>query len=280
MIDLKGMKDWKEVSKTVWTESPAGSSLAKDLEPGTKEFFETVLKKRINETDWLYNIINFEKLRGKKVIEVGCGVGYDAYYFLKHGAIYKGCDLSPVNVKRAIMHLKYYGYEADIFEADAERLPFESSSFDFYYSFGVLHHVPNFEKCLNEARRVLKEGGEGIIVVYNKNSIFYRITFFMYNFILKGNFLRYSINEYLGFIEYTTASVRPYVKVYTKQELKNHFENARLKILNMYIGKLEPEDLPVQKIFRKFYEKIPKRIFDFLGERYRWYIAVHFRKEN
>ena len=54
--------------------------------------------------------------------------------------------------------------------ADAEDLPFENESFDWVYSWGVLHHTPNTERAVAEASRVLKPGGTAKIMIYHKYS--------------------------------------------------------------------------------------------------------------
>ena len=81
--------------------NPAGHTLGKGLEVGSCEFFETVLKKRIEyEQPWLFELVPFEIMGGKKVLEVGFGAGYDAYEFCRHGAVYSGIDITPENIDR------------------------------------------------------------------------------------------------------------------------------------------------------------------------------------
>ncbi|MBK7629848.1 MAG: class I SAM-dependent methyltransferase [Ignavibacteriales bacterium] len=52
---------------------------------------------------------------------------------------------------------------------DAEALQFEDNSFDFVWSWGVIHHSSNTRKILEEIQRVLKPGGEAIIMVYHRS---------------------------------------------------------------------------------------------------------------
>ena len=69
-----------------------------------------------------------------------------------------------------------YGLHPDVQEADAEALPFSDASFDMVYSNGVLHHVPDIAKAIREVFRVLKPGGIVYLLLYHRNSIFYRFT--------------------------------------------------------------------------------------------------------
>ena len=79
--------------------------------------FESVLKRRFSEEcEWMDEIVHFERFKGKKVLEIGCGAGYDAYQFCRNGAVYiQGIDLTPDNPVIAKKHLSYFNYEAKFF---------------------------------------------------------------------------------------------------------------------------------------------------------------------
>ena len=62
------------------------------------------------------------------------------------------------------------GLHAEVRTADAESLPFEDSSFDRVYSWGVLHHTPDTRKAIGEAIRVLKPGGRACVMLYARHS--------------------------------------------------------------------------------------------------------------
>ncbi len=68
---------------------------------------------------------------------------------------------------------RFFGYEPDVHQGDAENLPFADASFDIVYSNGVLHHVPDMARAFREAKRVLKPDGQFIVILYNKYSVFY-----------------------------------------------------------------------------------------------------------
>lgn len=92
-------------------------------------------------------------------LDIGCGDGEVAKYIARtyHGRV-TGIDIDPEQVKIArendgdIPHLKYL-------EADSTDLPFEDNSFDVVLSFGVLHHIENWDDSLEEIKRVLRKGG-------------------------------------------------------------------------------------------------------------------------
>src|SRR5258708_6667660 len=85
-----------------------------------------------------------EEIKGKLVLDVGCGMGRFADVATRWGARVVGIDLSLAS-EVAAKNLS--GREAVILQADVFRLPFASGSFDYIYSIGVLHHTPNCEQA-------------------------------------------------------------------------------------------------------------------------------------
>jgi len=99
----------------------------------------------------------------KNLLEVGCGIGIATSYLARR---YKlnviGIDLDPEQVEIAKNNHKENEY-LKYFQADVTELTFENNQFDMILSLDVLHHIPNWEKALNEISRVLKPDGFYII---------------------------------------------------------------------------------------------------------------------
>lgn len=270
----------KESSKTVWGATPAGSTFGGGADPGTKEFFENVLRKRSTyELLWLSELIPFASFRNKKVLELGCGAGYDAYEFYRNRADYTGIDITPENIERTMRHLGFYGYFPKVMEGDAENLEFEDESFDVVFSNGVLHHTPYIEKSFREAYRVLKQGGEFWVIIYHKNSIFYWITLLLVDHLLKLGFLKRSFNERLSMIEYTTSKELPLVNVYSRRNLKKLLEKSEFTIKSIWVRKLVNEDLPALPLVGRLWRFIPQRWLDFVGKFFGWYVIARAKKD-
>lgn len=268
----------KENTKAVWGASPAGWTFGKGYEKGSKEFFDAVVKKRfIYECDWLDEIVDFKRHAGKKVLEIGCGAGYDAYMFCKHGALYTGIDITPDNSVITKKHLAFYGYEPVTLEADAEKISFKNE-FDYVYSFGVLHHVPDIEKALKNIFAALKPGGEAQIIVYHKNSIFYRISLAFADWFLGGKFRKMTLADRLSQIEYTTSDAKPLVRVYSRREIQNLMKHAGFMVQKIEVRKLVHEDLPDIPVIRRLYKYIPDSWLKFLGKKFGWYVSVRATK--
>jgi len=101
---------------------------------------------------------------GSKVLDVATGAGYVAAAAHQHGAIAIGLDFSPVQVELA--RNTYNGIEFR--QGDAENLPFEDGGFDAVVMGLCLLHLPNAERAVAEAFRVLRPGGYIAATVWAK----------------------------------------------------------------------------------------------------------------
>jgi SAM-dependent methyltransferase len=213
-------------------------------------------------------------MAGKRVLEVGFGPGYDAFAFMRSGALYSGIDITPENVERTKQHLGHYGLSPDVLEADAEQLPFDDAAFDVVYSNGVLHHTPDIGGAVREACRVLKPGGSLYMILYHRNSIFYRLTLPLI-WLLEGSWRRETLAQRLRRIEANAAGETPIVNVYSRGEVADLVSRAGLEVAWVGVRKLVIEDLPWLPIIRSVYRVIPRRLLDATGKIAGWYVIVH-----
>lgn len=102
-------------------------------------------------------------VKGKKVLDIGCGTGRLARVLIEKNADYTGVDISEEMLKIA----KKKNTKGKFLEADIEELPFEDESFDVIICAFVIVHVGDLKEAFREAYRVLKKGG--IFVVTNIN---------------------------------------------------------------------------------------------------------------
>jgi ubiquinone/menaquinone biosynthesis C-methylase UbiE len=138
--------------------------------PGTKAFFEDLDEYRFDKLRYLPRVVNFSGYRGKKLLEVGCGIGTDLVRFARGGAICTGVDLSQTALSLARDNSRRAGVDLTLKLANGEDLPFDSESFDVVYAHGVLQYTAEPERMVSECRRVLKPEGEAIFMVYNRVS--------------------------------------------------------------------------------------------------------------
>jgi len=123
-----------------------------------------------------------DQLQGKRVLEIGPGAGGHSALFAKHGAIVTSIDITverarATQAKFRLMEEMASGCGA--LQGDAENLPFPDDVFDYVYSNGVLHHTPDTEKSMDEVYRVIKPGGNAVIMLYCKSSWHYWINMYL-----------------------------------------------------------------------------------------------------
>lgn len=139
---------------------------------GTKEYFDQVEERKYFVEPHIPAFSEFPKWRGRRVLEIGCGIGTAATSFAKAGAIYTGVDLSEESVALAKKRFEVFNLSGEFFVGDAEELQsfLPSQHFDLIYSFGVIHHSPNPRGIIESAISYAHDNTELRLMVYAKNS--------------------------------------------------------------------------------------------------------------
>lgn len=205
-------------------------------------------------------------------MEIGCGVGTDLASYAKAGAIVTGCDLTFRSVELARSQFSAYGLKGKFLVGDAENLPFPSKEFDVVYSFGVLHHTPNIQQAIDEIYRVLKPGGEIIVMLYNKNSIFFWWDIMFIEGVIHMNLLREQIGDRLSRIEYTGSGAKPLGRVYTKKQTKKLF--YKFTRINIQIFQLKRENIWVPLIGGFVQRLIPDKVIYLISRLWGWNLFI------
>jgi 2-polyprenyl-3-methyl-5-hydroxy-6-metoxy-1,4-benzoquinol methylase len=162
-------------NKTWWTEHTMSydwkDTIARPL--FTREWFDEADARFVESarhfahTDRPFGrIIPFEAIAGKRVLEVGCGMGLHTELMARAGAEVTAIDISPKSVAATTARLAMKGVDADVREFDAETLEVEGE-FDFIWSWGVIHHSARTGRVLRNLHRALKPGGELRFMVYS-----------------------------------------------------------------------------------------------------------------
>jgi SAM-dependent methyltransferase len=138
--------------------------------PGTREFFEELDEYRFDKLAYLPKVVDFTGYKGRRLLEVGCGIGTDLARFARGGARVVGIDLSETAVRLARANLAQHGGRPAVLVGDGAALPVPDATFDVVYAHGVLQYAANPRGIVDEARRVLRPGGTAIFMVYNRLS--------------------------------------------------------------------------------------------------------------
>ena len=113
-------------------------------------------------------------VRGKKILEIGCGGAQCSIDFAKQGARVIGIDISNEQLKFAKTLAEKNKVNIKFYQGDIKSLhQIKSNSQDIVFSAWALHYVDNLEKCFKEVYRVLKKGG---VFVFSLDHPFFRTT--------------------------------------------------------------------------------------------------------
>jgi SAM-dependent methyltransferase len=242
----------KEAVRRFWQADPCGSRLAQ-AEPGTDEFFREVEEIRYRLEPFIPTFAEFERWAGKRVLEVGIGLGTDFVRFARAGADLTGIDLTDAAVALVRRRLEQEGLEARVLVADAERLPFADETFDLVYSWGVLHHTPETRQVADEVRRVLRPGGEARIMLYSRRS-----------WVAFGAWARYALargRPWRSIASILAAHVEsPGTKAYTTAEIRSLFR--------------EFDAVSLRRFVTPYDRRVVGRLADLTGPRLGWFVGI------
>jgi len=181
-ISLPGSEDearvWQEENRRWWNENPMRYDWNSKIKPEefSKEFYQEIDSRFFSNAEEYFPadkkpfdfLIDFSSLVNKDVLEIGVGSGSHAQLLAENAKSFIGIDITDYAVNSAKKRFEIFNLPGKIIKMDAETLDFKDNSFDFVWSWGVIHHSSNTEKILKEIKRVLRPGGEAVIMVYHK----------------------------------------------------------------------------------------------------------------
>jgi SAM-dependent methyltransferase len=158
-----------------WNANPCGSKTV-GTEIGSPGFFLDYERHRYATEPYIRELLDLEGVKGKRVVEIGCGMGTDGVQFSQAGAVYTGIDLTPAGASLTYRNHTLRGLPARAVVSSAEQLGIASDSVDLVYSHGVIHHTPAIERAVDEIWRILKPGGRVHLMLYHRHSFNYYVS--------------------------------------------------------------------------------------------------------
>lgn len=137
------------------------------------EFFDEVAAKKFKAEDHKMAFLELSKWNGKKVLELGCGMGTDAIQFAKAGAHVTCVDLTENSLDLCKKNFALHGLSGEFILGNIEELHTllpANAKYDLIYSFGVIHHTPNPKAVFEKIPQFLNEDGEVRCMLYSRFS--------------------------------------------------------------------------------------------------------------
>ncbi len=247
--------------------------------------------KRLDWVDWFVKVAPLKverslkillqyKDRNAKVLDYGCGIGFNIYYYAKVFPDIIGIDNDKRSIEIARRQLKKLKCNKRILHYDGKKLPFKENAFDIVSASDVWEHVENPRLMLKEIYRVLKP--DGILFIHNPNKLWplethYKLPLLSYlpspianQYVrIMGRADRYddihlptygvfkkSVEEFFTIQDITLDLIKEYKKNKLQKE-----RGIIVPLMGTFLQMIEPlERLPILSIFYSVFIGLLKRI--------------------
>lgn len=242
--------------------------LGTEVPLGSDEFFRQTETIRYRLYPYFPALVGFDRWAGRRVLEVGTGMGVDHVGFARAGARLTGVDLTPFHLEVTAARLQREGLISQLVRADAERLPFADGTFDHVYSCGVLFLVPEIQRAVNEIYRVLRPGGEALVMLYHRTSFHYYLKTLAFTGLIWGDLLYLSPQK---LIDWSADGFNyPIIRLHSRGKAQCLFR--RFAHVGMTVRTLTRAEFPV------IGHRLPGDFLEFLSRRFGFFLFIRAKK--
>lgn len=260
--------------KDYWDKRPC--NIRHSTKPvGTREYFDEVEARKYFVEPHIPGFAEFPRWSGKKVLEIGCGLGTDSINFARAGASVTAVDLSTESLNLARQRAEVFGLSDKIafYNANSEELskivPVEP--YDLIYSFGVLHHTPHPDAALAEIRKYARHGTELKLMMYYRWS--WKVLW-----ILAQEGFKFSQTDALIAKHSEAQTGCPVTYVYDKKSLTGYVNKQGFEVKDIFVDHVFPYRIPdyVQYRYKRewYFAWMPKPLFNAFQRAFGWHLCV------
>ena len=165
VIDASNSEFWDELCGT-------GLARSLDITDASSESLARFDAEYWRLYPYLHRYVTDADLAGQKLLEIGLGFGSLGHLLIEQGADYNGLDIAAnaVDMMRHRLRLRGVVIPNQVQHGSALEIPYDDGTFDRLYSIGCLHHTGNLPRAISEVHRVLRPGGQALLMLYNRYS--------------------------------------------------------------------------------------------------------------
>ncbi|HYL74401.1 MAG TPA: methyltransferase domain-containing protein [Bryobacteraceae bacterium] len=243
---------------------------------GTQEYFDEVEARKYFVEPHIPGFANFSLWKGKKVLEIGCGIGTDTINFARHGAQVTAVDLTENSLQVARQRAKVFGLDDQIrfIQANAEHLSdsVPVQQFDLIYSFGVIHHTPHPERVLEELRKYVGPESTVKIMVYYRWS--WKVLWILLTY---GKCQFWKLNRLIA--DYSEAETGcPVTYSYSRTSGRKWLEDHGFQVTDTMVDHIFPYSIPEYVEYRYkvvwYFRWMPKPLFHAVERLFGWHLCL------
>jgi len=242
---------------------------------GTRPYFDQVEERKYRVEPHIPGFAQFSRWSGKRVLEIGCGIGTDTINFARAGARVTAVDLSSASLDVARQRADVFGLadKIDFYQADAESLDavVPVQPYDLLYSFGVVHHTPHPDRALAKMRGYAAPGATAKIMVYNRWS--WKVA----GIVLRSGGRVWDADQLIA--RYSEAQTGcPVTYAYSPRGGRRLLEDAGFRVTQVEVDHIFPYRVPDYREYRYvkhwYFERMPKPMFRFLERSAGWHLLI------